>query len=149
MNFEKIPLYWVNRLSALSRRELAGRFRAAGHDISAEEWAILLLLWREDGQSPGAMSQRTVRDPTTMTRLIDGMVRKGLVTRQADRQDRRRSLIHLSPRGQALERDLVDLARPMIERATEGISAVDLGVAVDVLARMVANLSQERATERK
>ncbi|MFV2038111.1 MAG: MarR family winged helix-turn-helix transcriptional regulator [Paracoccaceae bacterium] len=141
-DFENLPLYWANRLSALARRELAMRFRAAGHDVSAEEWAILMLLWREDGQNPGEMSARTVRDPTTMTRLVDSMVRKGVVTRQADENDRRRSRICLTQMGRELQAILVPLAMPMINDAMRGISQADGEVAVRVLSRMTQNLSQ-------
>lgn len=140
LNFETLPLYWVNRLSAMSRRELGLRFKAAGHDVSPEEWAILLLLWREDSQNPGEMSARTVRDPTTMTRLIDGMVRKGFVERRADTSDRRRSNICLTQMGRGLEPALIGLAKPMIEVGMAGISEEDLKTTVQVLTKMVANM---------
>jgi DNA-binding MarR family transcriptional regulator len=141
MEFENLPLYWVNRLSAMARRELTQRFRAAGHNISPEEWAILMLLWQRDGQSPGAMSGRTVRDPTTMTRLVDGLVRKGLVARRQDDTDRRRSLVCLSARGRDMQAPLVALAMPMIARALDGVSAEDAATTVRVLSRMVENLA--------
>ncbi len=144
LNFETLPLYWVNRLSAISRRELGLRFKAAGHDVSPEEWAILLLLWREDSQNPGEMSARTVRDPTTMTRLIDGMVRKGFVERRADTSDRRRSNICLTQMGRGLEPALISLAKPMIESGMAGISEEDLKTTVQVLAKMVANMGATR-----
>ncbi len=144
LNFETLPLYWVNRLSAMSRRELGLRFKAAGHDVSPEEWAILLLLWREDSQNPGEMSARTVRDPTTMTRLIDGMVRKGFVERRADTSDRRRSNICLTQMGRGLEPALISLAKPMIESGMAGISEEDLKTTVQVLAKMVANMGATR-----
>ncbi len=144
LNFETLPLYWVNRLSAMSRRELGLRFKAAGHDVSPEEWAILLLLWREDSQNPGEMSARTVRDPTTMTRLIDGMVRKGFVERRADTSDRRRSNICLTQMGRGLEPALISLAKPMIEAGMAGISEEDLKTTVQVLAKMVANMGATR-----
>lgn len=144
LNFEILPLYWVNRLSAMSRRELGLRFKAAGHDVSPEEWAILLLLWREDSQNPGEMSARTVRDPTTMTRLIDGMVRKGFVERRADTSDRRRSNICLTQMGRGLEPALISLAKPMIEAGMAGISEEDLKTTVQVLAKMVANMGATR-----
>lgn len=150
MDFENLPLYWVNRLSAMARRELTQRFRAGGHDISPEEWAILMLLWHQDGQSPGAMSARTVRDPTTMTRLVDGLVRKGLVARRQDDSDRRRSRVCLSDVGRDMQAPLVALAMPMIARALDGISAADAATTVRVLAKMVENLAADggRAKQR-
>lgn len=147
LDFESLPLYWVNRLSALARRELKRQFRSAGHDVSPEEWAILLLLWRKDAQYPGEMSARTVRDPTTMTRLIDTMVRKGFVKRRADSKDRRRSMICLQAKGRALEPVLIALANPMIERSLKGIAGGDIATTLQVLQQMEKNLSRDK-TER-
>ncbi len=141
MNHESLPVHWANRLAALSRRELGQRFRNAGHVISPEEWAILLVLWKKDGQHPGEMSARTVRDPTTMTRLIDSMVKKGVVERRPVTNDRRRSLVCLTDRGRALKPVLVGLAMPMIETSMAGISAEDAEITTRVLNRMVTNLS--------
>ncbi|MGR3291768.1 MAG: MarR family winged helix-turn-helix transcriptional regulator [Paracoccaceae bacterium] len=142
IQFEKIAIYWVNRLSALTRRDLGQRFKAAGYDISPEEWAILLLLWQMDEQSPGEMSARTVRDPTTMTRLVDGMVRKAIVVRRTDKDDRRRSLICLTKRGHELQPILTGLAAPMLELCMDGITPHDAEITVNVLTRMVTNISQ-------
>lgn len=142
-----MPLHWANRLAALSRRELGQRFRESGHAISPEEWAILLLLWNQDGQHPGEMSARTVRDPTTMTRLIDSMVKKGIVERQTVANDRRRSLICLTNRGRALEPVLISLAMPMIRASMAGISAEDADIATRVLNRMVSNLNGATPTK--
>ncbi|MEE9428368.1 MAG: MarR family transcriptional regulator [Paracoccaceae bacterium] len=139
-DFEKIPIHWVNRLSVLSRRELGQRFKTAGYNISPEEWAILLLLWREDCQSPGIMSARTVRDPTTMTRLIDTMVRKDLVKRRADKSDRRRSFVCLTTNGQGLEPVLIAIAGPMIEISLTGVSQQEAATTLKVLRKMAENL---------
>lgn len=143
MDFETVPFHWVNRLGAQVRRELALRFKSAGHNVSPEEWAILLLLWKKDGQNPSHMSARTVRDPTTMTRLIDSMVRKGFVTRKMDENDRRRSGIWLTPIGIGLEPILVALAKPLIKQGTAGIDPKDMQITLGVLAKMVENLSSE------
>ena len=149
MNYRTVPLYWVNHLSALSRRELAQRFRVEGYNISPEEWALLLMLWDQDGQNPGEMSARTVRDPTTMTRLIDTMVTKGLVERVQDTNDRRRSKICLTTQGQSLQPALLGIALPMIKQALSGISQADLDTTVAVLAQIVENLSQTNQTEKE
>ena len=140
LDFESLPLYWVNRLSAAARRDLRNRFKAAGRDVSPEEWAVLNLLWRKDRQPSGKMADRTVRDATTMTRLVDGMVKKGMVMRRPDAGDRRRLLICLTEKGRGLQPILVELARPLIEQSMAGISAQDAAIAHRVLAKMTENI---------
>lgn len=140
-DYENLHLHWVNRLAAVAKRELAQRFRAAGHNVTAEEWAILLNLWQDDGQTPGALSARTVRDPTAMTRLVDKMEKKGFIERRSDPADRRKSHICLTAEGQGLQEQLVPLIQPMLHRSVQAIPPADLITTLRVLQQMNDNLS--------
>lgn len=139
-DYEKIPLHWVNRLSFLTRKTLSQGFEENQHSVSAEEWAILLILWSKGEQTPSALAEVTFRDRTTITRLIDQMVKKDMVTRVHDDKDRRRVLIKASDNGQALKRDLVPIAQNMISQASEGISPQDIEITVKTLSAMTRNL---------
>lgn len=139
-DYETVPLHWVNRLGFLTRKELGNRFRAAGVDVSPEEWAVLLILWQKGAQTPGALADVTFRDRTTITRLIDGMVAKGLVARGADPNDRRRSLVDVSDAGRALEAKLVSIARVLITEALDGIAPADIEATLRTLRKMTLNL---------
>lgn len=145
-DYETIPLHWVNRLSFLTRRELAQLFRDHGHDISAEEWAVLLILWKKGDQTPGEIADMTFRDRTTVTRLIDGMVKKQLVNRENDPVDRRRSILRVGAIGRALEKDLVPIARAFIAESLVGISPDDIQTTVRTLKKMTENLLPHRNT---
>ena len=137
---EKQIQHWVNRFSFVLRRDLQDRFRQNGIKMGAEEWAVLLLLWQEDGQTPGALAQRSVKDQTTLTRLLDGMVRKGLVNRTPDAKDRRRVRVNLTAKGQGMQATLVPLAAGLIEQSQRGISTDDLQTTRRVLQQMTDNL---------
>lgn len=138
--YETIPLHWVNRLGFLVRKELALRFRAEGYDIGAEDWAVLLILWKKGPQTPGALADVTFRDRTTITRLIDGMVKKDLVTRREDAKDRRRSLVDITPYAFDLQGELVPIAHQVIAGAMPGVSHADLEATTRTLRRMTENL---------
>ncbi|SDX64461.1 MarR family winged helix-turn-helix transcriptional regulator [Roseicitreum antarcticum] len=139
-NYEKIPLHWVNRLGFVLRKELSAVFREAGHPVSPEEWAILLVLWKQSPQTPGALADVTTKDRTTITRLIDAMVRKNLVSRSEDPDDRRRSVVAVSAHGVAMQEDLVRLAQGLINRALTDIPADDIETTTRTLRAMTENL---------
>ncbi len=141
MDYTDLPFFWVNRVSFALRRELTRRFADADHSISPEEWAVLLVLWSKGPQSPSSLSEQTIRDRTTVTRLIDTMVRKELVVRSENPTDRRRSDISLTATGKALEPELVAVAMEMIGQATEGISQQDLEATRRTLQRVSSNLT--------
>lgn len=140
-DYEAIPLHWVNRLGFLTRKKLHALFGKAGHAVNPEEWAILLVLWQKGPQSPGAVAEVTFKDRTTVTRLIDAMVRKNLVTRTEDAVDRRRSVVSVSHRGKALGTELVPIAQRLIEQALAGIPAKDIETTTRTLRAMTVNLS--------
>lgn len=150
-NHEDIVLHWVNRLGFISRSGLAARFRTAGHAISAEEWALLLMLWAKGPRTPSELAQETVKDRTTVTRLIDAMVRKGLVTRSEDAADRRRSIISLSHHGEQLKHQLIPIAQAFIAEAVAGVSPDDLETTTRTLRKITDTLTAQtdpRAPER-
>ncbi|MEP3299910.1 MAG: MarR family transcriptional regulator [Pseudoruegeria sp.] len=138
--YEKVTLHWVNRLGFLVRKELQVAFRRAGHDVSPEDWAILLVLWRKGPQRPSAIADVTVKDRTTVTRLVDAMVRKGLVERKVDDKDRRGSIIAVSAQGTALKSELIPIAKSIIDRALGEIPADDIETTTRTLEAMTQNL---------
>jgi DNA-binding MarR family transcriptional regulator len=140
-DYEEIPLHWVNRLGFLTRKKLSALFGKSGHTVGPEEWAILLVLWQKGPQSPSALADVTFKDRTTVTRLIDAMVRKKLVTRTEDPVDRRRSVVTLSALGSNLEAKLVPTAQKLIKQALHGISPADIEITTRTLRIMTENLS--------
>lgn len=139
-NYQTISLHWVNRLSFLNRKYLTAKFNKNGHEISPEEWAVLLILAKNEIQTPSALSDVTFRDRTTVTRLIDGMVKKNLVFRTEDPKDRRRSLLHVSDIGKTMLGQLIPLAQEMIDDALDGISPEDIETTTKTLRKMTQNL---------
>lgn len=142
-DYETIPLHWVNRLSFLVRKELGQRFQASGFRVSAEEWAVLLLLWRYTERTPGMIADATFRDRTTVTRLIDGMVNKKLVERDTDPDDRRKSIVRASDYGNRLKDELVPIARDLISETLQDIEPNDIEITVRTLTHMTRNLLPE------
>ncbi len=128
-------------MSFALRKELSQRFEGAGYSIGPEEWAVLLVLWSKGPQSPSKLSEETIKDRTTVTRLIDAMVRKELVIRSENPMDRRRSDISLTAAGEALESQLVAIAMEMIAQVTEGVSQRDLEATSRTLQRLSSNLT--------
>jgi DNA-binding MarR family transcriptional regulator len=85
----------------------------AEEGCSVEHWRILRLLRDGHGHPMSEIAEFALVPAPSVTRLIDGMVTDGLVHRTADPCDRRRVLVHMTPRGRALYRRLDAL----IERA--------------------------------
>ena len=58
----------------------------------------------------GELAESINRSPSATSRLIDGLVKRRLVEREVEEEDRRQKILRLTPRGQAVLR-VVDRAR--------------------------------------
>ncbi len=67
--------------------------------VTASQGYILLALPEVDRISMNDLSIKMRLANSTMTRMVDGLVQKGMVNRAADDQDRRIVLIHLTEQG--------------------------------------------------
>lgn len=115
-------------------------FSAHGLELTPEQWIVLVQLWTKDGQSQSALSELTLRDPPTMSRILDTMQKSDLVTRVVDEQDARSRLVKLTKTGKALQAKLVPLAKTLVARLEQDISERDLEITHRTLAKMLQNM---------
>ena len=72
-------------------------------ELSLPQYRVLSLLG--DGSSASsALAHRLAVSPPSMTAVVDGLVARRLVTREPDREDRRRLTLHLTDDGLTLLR---------------------------------------------
>jgi DNA-binding MarR family transcriptional regulator len=73
---------------------------------TVEEWRTLVLLADGTSHPMSEIAEFALLPAPTLTRLIDRMVADNLAYRKPDLRDRRRVLVHITPRGRALHRKL-------------------------------------------
>ena len=87
--------------------------------LTITQYGLLSHLRSLDGVSIGALAERLVMDPTTLTRTLGPLVRRGLATLEADVRDRRSRRLGITPEGCAA----VEAARPAWAEAQRRIEA--------------------------
>jgi DNA-binding MarR family transcriptional regulator len=124
------------RIRSVTYRE----FHEHGLELTPEQWIVLVRLWERDRQSPSALSESTMRDRPTMTRILDTMQENGLIVREVDERDARARVICLTSEARALKKRLVPIAKALVTRLERGIALHDLEVTRRTLRRMFENL---------
>jgi DNA-binding MarR family transcriptional regulator len=95
---------------------------------------IALRALRHGPLSAGQLAQRFGVSRPTITRMVDGLVKKGLVERHIDAEDRRVALTSLTTQGRALHESTEATATRSMADLLEALPA-------DKLARMEAALA--------
>ena len=115
-------------------------FLGHGLELTPEQWIVLVQLWQKDGQSQSALSELTLRDRPTMSRILDTMEKSDLVVRHVDEQDARSRLVKLTRTGKALQEKLVPVAKKLVAQLERDISERELEITHRTLSRMLENL---------
>ncbi|MFO8055963.1 MAG: MarR family transcriptional regulator [bacterium] len=108
-------------------------------EVSMGYIGVLLELHREDDRTISDLSRAVRLEKSTMTGLIERMVRAGLIVREQDENDRRAHRIRLTERGREV--------RPLLDRVlsrsysdlTRGLSNKDIEKTKQVLSRIIEN----------
>lgn len=109
----------------------------AAEQLSVDQWSVLDYLDEVGPCTMTALAGATGTNGATLTRIVDRLVSRALVYRNADSGDRRRVLVHVSERGREMAREL----RPGI-RATEARATAPLSTAErEELARLLQRIS--------
>ena len=137
---EKAIGFWLNRVYQRTRSEMYRVFAEHGEDVTPEQWMVLMRLWERDGLSQSEVSDLTLRDAPTMSRILRVMEQRGYVERRTSRDDARVHRVHLTRHGRALKKKLVPLVRELVERTAHGIDPADIAHLRRTLKRMFENL---------
>ncbi|MEP6171376.1 MAG: MarR family transcriptional regulator, partial [Rhodopirellula bahusiensis] len=114
MGHEERPGFLLSRLAYLFRIRITDVLKEAGLDLSVEESSILMVLY-EAGEPlrTGDFAKLVMRDITTVTRQVDGLVKKRLVSRERDPNDGRAVLICPTAKGTKQMEKLMPLAESL------------------------------------
>ncbi|GAB7110855.1 hypothetical protein JCM4814A_91730 [Streptomyces phaeofaciens JCM 4814] len=88
----------LTRAERLAARRLQSALDEEGCSLDA--WRVLALLSDGTGHHMTAIAEAAFLPAPTLTKLVDQLVDQNLVHRRVDPLDRRRILVHLTPRGQ-------------------------------------------------
>ncbi|MEM9382156.1 MAG: MarR family transcriptional regulator [Planctomycetota bacterium] len=138
--FPHVTGYWVNRLGAAFRTEVDRELRDL--DLTRRQVGMLHFIHRA-GQVTASDLTRTIGvDSTAVTRMIDRLEDKGLVSRSKDPDDGRRHIVELTTAARRMMPRLAKKAHRVETAFEEGIAPDDLATFHAVMMRMLENVGQ-------
>ncbi len=115
--------------------------------LTMTQLRVLFLLRTEDGASAGALAESLKVTPSTLTRIVDRLVRQGLVRRETDDGDRRLVRHYLSASGASTVEELERSGRARMDEVMDRLSAHQLERLVSAFEDLTAALDAQEADE--
>ena len=115
--------------------------------LTMTQLRVLFLLRPEDGASAGAMAESLKVTPSTLTRIVDRLVRQGLIRRETDDGDRRLVRHYLSASGASTVEELERSGRARMNEVMDRLSAPQLERLVAALEDLTTAQAAQEADE--
>ena len=124
------------------RQQIQVKIKEHQLDITFELLEITAILWRKDGVNQQELADVVVKDKSSMTYLIDNLVKRNLVKRVEDENDRRNKLVYLTTEGKLLQKKLHPWVMETYEKAAGQLDPAEIERAIILVRRMNENLQK-------
>jgi len=121
---ERFLPYRLSLLTNTVSRAIAGDYQQR-FGLSIPQWRVMAVVGRFADLSANAVAEKTAMDKVMVSRAVAALLRRGLLARHTDPDDRRRSLLRLSADGRAIYRQIVPLALDFEARLLQSLSESD------------------------
>ncbi len=116
--------------------------RLKSYDLTVEQLQLLKQLAAEKGLSQSILCEISGKSPANITRILDRLEKKKRIVRRPNPEDRRSSLVSLTPEGERLRAEVINLFEGLRTELVRGIPVDQQQVALGVLKAITANISK-------
>lgn len=110
------------------------------HDFPPSVERMLITLNKNDGESPARLCELMDVRPSSMSELLSGMERHGLITREENEEDRRATRVFLSAEGKEAVQKIAEKAAENNAKLSECFTEEELAVFCELCDKLSAHL---------
>jgi DNA-binding MarR family transcriptional regulator len=135
--YEMLP-YLLNRVSSRASQLWVKQLRE--HGLTTGRWQVLSVLSRYDGSRIGTIADLSGGEQPAVSRVIDQMVRDGLVSRRPSLQDSRAVEVWITARGREVYTELLPDASAFVKRMLRKLTDDEIRQLTSLLERLFSDL---------
>jgi len=134
---------YLNQGHCLFKQFIYKSFLANGFDLTPEQFLVMDTLWDEGVLNQQQIADFIQKDKNSVTKLLDGLEKRGFIVRTAAGTDRRSKNIVVTKLAEEMKDRVVELALQAVDQICNGISHKELTVFISVLTRMIKNMTTD------
>lgn len=133
----------IDRTIRIIKLNYLKAFKAAGTDLTTEQWVIIDSLASENGVSQNELANDSFKNAPTVSRIIDLLCKKGLTERHRFDNDRRRYKIYLTPTGKQLHEKILPIVQNLRKQGWNDLTLQDYENLLRILDQICENFGEQ------
>lgn len=134
--------FYITQIKQLQDRIFRRLLLENGIDLNGGQGRILFILWKTDNLTISEISEKTSLAKNTISVVIDGMVKKGIVTRNINPHNRRQTIISLTEYAKSLKEKYETVSQQMNCLFYQGFSEDEQKQFEHYLSRILETLTE-------
>lgn len=139
-DLNELLLFQIDLTNKMARQHAQRAFDKRGMPIRLEQWIILKIIYESNAASQKEIAELSLRDPASITRSLDLLEKKELISRLSIEGNRRQYKIELTNKGSKFVEDNMPFVNELRKNSISGISKEELQLAHKVLEKMQENM---------
>lgn len=140
MDIEQTLLPWLGKTMKMIHIHIQELFDEYGISLTKTQWVLLKKLNEKDGIPQQELAFLTGRDKASLTRLINTMEKKSMVTRIPSKLDKRINHIYLTKQGEALYQETLPIMEDFIASFQNNVSEEEIKQTIEIIKKVKDNL---------
>lgn len=142
---ESLPLgFLMERATRMIKLRFHQLFKEHGIDLTPEQWVVIDILKREGVLSQKQLAEISFKDAPSISRLLDGLIKKGLIDKTSDKTDKRATSVCLTAKGDVLVDRVSPLVIELRMQGLEGLSEDQTSVFAETVDHIFQNYISSR-----
>jgi DNA-binding MarR family transcriptional regulator len=130
----------MNEMKSRLRQQIRLKISEYDPALSFELLEIIGLLWRRNGINQQEIAEIVSKDKSSVTYLINSLVKRGLVKRVENKNDRRNKQVFLTPEGRQKRKIIFPWVLDLYQQAAGNTGSDEIRNAIALVKQMTANL---------
>lgn len=139
-NLQKSLGFKLELASRLTTGNFNKKLKEDKFPITPEQWGVINFLLHEDGLTQNQISKLVGKDHTCVSRLIENLIKKNIVKKIPDADDKRINLIYLTEEGKKIQNNVVPTVKENLYKVFANVTDEEKIIFSKVLDKIIKNL---------
>lgn len=136
---DRIVFYSLDKAIKSYRQMAQKNINSRNIDITIDQWLLLAAISNNPDAKQHELAESIFKDLASITRMIELMVKKEILTRNFHPEDRRRFSLAITSKGMSILSDLAPIIKSNRSKALNGITSADIQTLQNLLNKIANN----------
>ena len=140
MDISTVVLFQIDKTNKIVKQYSQKEFDKHGMNVTVDQWVLLKIIHERSPISQVELAKFSMRDPASITRTLDILFKKNMISREQTPGRRRQFDVSLTKTGNSFVRANMAYVQKQRDKSVQGLSESDQAKLMNMLIQIQENM---------